>query len=285
MERKKQNLIIFYEEKRGDSTGEKDISSKLVRLYMNRFLIGEEDQSELSGVYDLASNTQPNENTPLVEFSSIWKQKESNLKNGKTIFLKSVSKIFESEKMANRSRGPEFVNSYKVHFIVGTSWNINAAGLKRKLLQNIVKGMVKQAWQTDQKKEFGERKVSNVVTLLRGSHSKLLTTEQLKSIQVRSKDGEELINDDLEDFYKYNMTSTKQSISEKVKCLSFYKQLTDNEVQKLKPFEYEIGMTEQDLKTPQSLDALLPLLEKTDQGYQHLQCDCQRFSFSVKFKV
>ena len=282
MEQKKQNLILFYEE----NNDEKDISSKLVRLYMNRFLIGEEDQSELSGVYDLAQNTQPNENTPLVEFSSIWNQKESKRNGfGKTVFLKSVSKIFESEKMANRSRGPQFVNSYKIHFIVGTSWNINASGLKRILLQNIIKSMIKQAWQTDQNKEFGVRKVSNVVTLLRGSHRNLLTTEQLKSTHVRSKDGEELINDDLEYFYKHNMASTKPSFSEKVKCLSFYKQLTDIEVEKLKPFQYEIGMTEQDLMTPQSLEALLPLFEKTDRGYQHLQCDCQRFSFPVKFKV
>ena len=282
MERKKQNLILFYEE----NNDEKDISSKLVRLYMNRFLIGEEDQSELSGVYDLAQNTQPNEDTPLVEFSSIWNQKESKRNGfGKTVFLKSVSKIFESEKMANRSRGPQFVNSYKIHFIVGTSWNINASALKRILLQNIIKSMIKQAWQTDQNKEFGVRKVSNVVTLLRGSHRNLLTTEQLKSTHVRSKDGEELINDDLEYFYKHNMASTKLSFSEKVKCLSFYKQLTDIEVEKLKPFQYEIGMTEQDLKTPQSLEALLPLFEKTDRGYQHLQCDCQRFSFPVKFKV
>ena len=282
MERKKQNLILFYEE----NNDEKDISSKLVRLYMNRFLIGEEDQSELSGVYDLAQNTQPNEDTPLVEFSSIWNQKESKRNGfGKTVFLKSVSKIFESEKMANRSRGPQFVNSYKIHFIVGTSWNINASALKRILLQNIIKSMIKQAWQTDQNKEFGVRKVSNVVTLLRGSHRNLLTTEQLKSTHARSKDGEELINDDLEYFYKHNMASTKLSFSEKVKCLSFYKQLTDIEVEKLKPFQYEIGMTEQDLKTPQSLEALLPLFEKTDRGYQHLQCDCQRFSFPVKFKV
>ena len=43
MERKKQNIIIFYEE----NNDEKDISSKLVRLYMNRFLIEEDDQSEL----------------------------------------------------------------------------------------------------------------------------------------------------------------------------------------------------------------------------------------------
>ena len=282
MERKKQNLILFYEE----NNDEKDISSKLVRLYMNRFLIGEEDQSELSGVYDLAQNTQPNEDTPLVEFSSIWNQKESKRNGfGKTVFLKSVSKIFESEKMANQSRGPQFVNSYKIHFIVGTSWNINASALKRILLQNIIKSMIKQAWQTDQNKEFGVRKVSNVVTLLRGSHRNLLTTEQLKSTHLRSKDGEELINDDLEYFYKHNMASTKLSFSEKVKCLSFYKQLTDIEVEKLKPFQYEIGMTEQDLKTPQSLEALLPLFEKTDRGYQHLQCDCQRFSFPVKFKV
>ena len=207
-------------------------------------------------------NTQSDENTPLIEFSSIWKQKETKLKNDKTIFLKSVSNIFESEKIVNRSRGPQFVNSYKIHFIVGTSWNINASGLKRILLQNIIKSMIKQAWQTDQNKEFGVRKVSNVVTLLRGSHRNLLITEQLKSTHARSKDGEELINDDLEYFYKHNMTSTKPSFSEKVKCLSFYKQLTDIEGEKLKPFQYEIGMTEQDLKTPQSLEALLPLFHE-----------------------
>ena len=177
MERKKQNLILFYEE----NNDEKDISSKLVRLYMNRFLVGEEDQSELSGVYYLAQNTQPNEDTPLVEFSSIWNQKESKLKNGKTVFLKSVSKIFESEKIANRLRGPEFVNSYKIHFIVGTSWNINASKLKRVLLQNVIKGMIKEAWQTDQNKEFGVRKVSNVVTLLRGSHRQSCTYSRFTS--------------------------------------------------------------------------------------------------------
>ena len=44
--------------------------------------------------------------------------------------------------------------------------------------------------------------------------SNLLTTEQLKSTNVRSKDGEELINDDLEDFYMFNMASTKQADSD-----------------------------------------------------------------------
>ena len=110
-----------------------------------------------------------------------------------------------------------------------------------------------------------------------------------------------MINDDLEDFYNFNMALTKQSTSDVFKgvinverfratpnffkCLSFYKQLTDHEVEKFKPFQYEIGMTKQDLKTPKSLNALLPLFEQTDRGYQHLQCNCQRFSFPVKFKV
>ena len=165
IERKKQNLILVYEE----NNDEKDISSRLVRWYMNRFLIGEEDQSEVTGVYALVQpNTQSDENTPLIEFSSIWKQKETKLKNDKTIFLKSVSNIFESEKIVNRSRGPQFVNSYKLHFIFGTTWNINASKLKRILLQNIVKNLFKKAWQNE--KEFGVRKVLNVVTILRGSH-------------------------------------------------------------------------------------------------------------------
>ena len=63
MERKRQNLFLFFEE----NDDEKDISSSLVHLYMNRFVIAEEDQTEIIGVYNLAK---PNENTPLIEFYS-----------------------------------------------------------------------------------------------------------------------------------------------------------------------------------------------------------------------
>ena len=60
MERKTQNLLIFFEE----ADDEKDISSKLVRLYMNRFVIDEEDQTEIIGVYNLAK---AKANTSLIE--------------------------------------------------------------------------------------------------------------------------------------------------------------------------------------------------------------------------
>ena len=63
MEGKRQNLFLFLEE----NDDEKDISSSLVRLYMNRFVISEEDQNEIIGVYNLAK---PNKNTPLIEFYS-----------------------------------------------------------------------------------------------------------------------------------------------------------------------------------------------------------------------
>ena len=63
MERKRQNLFLFFEE----NYDQKDISSSLVHLYMNQFVITEEDQTEIIGIYNLAK---PNETTPLVEFYS-----------------------------------------------------------------------------------------------------------------------------------------------------------------------------------------------------------------------
>ena len=63
MEQKTQHLILFFEE----NNDEKDISSSLVHLYMNQFVITEEDQTEIIGIYNLAK---PNENTPLIEFYS-----------------------------------------------------------------------------------------------------------------------------------------------------------------------------------------------------------------------
>ena len=49
MARRKQNLVIFFEE----NDDARIIDSKLVRLYTNRFTIDEDDQCEIDGIYHL----------------------------------------------------------------------------------------------------------------------------------------------------------------------------------------------------------------------------------------
>ena len=140
-------------------------------------------------------------------------------------------------------------------------------------------------------REFGRKfdydnfNIQTLITIVRGSHSMLLTGEQLKAAHVTSENESDLINDDLEDFHKMTMAQTvEEKIIDDFKCLSFYKQPTDPEVEKLKPFQYEIDMKQQSWKSQKSIeisDVLLSLLAQTDPGYQYLKCDCQRQSFSM----
>ena len=52
MKKTKQNLILFFEE----TNDVIDINSKLIRLYMNRSVIDEEDQSEISQIHVLSKS-------------------------------------------------------------------------------------------------------------------------------------------------------------------------------------------------------------------------------------
>ena len=107
MKKTKQNLILFFEE----NEDIKDISSNLVRFYMNRSVIDEEDQTEISDVYLLSKR---DENAQIIEFyrengkfhqlyrtgKDLGNMQKSmdKLENDKTTFELSVSKIIESER-------------------------------------------------------------------------------------------------------------------------------------------------------------------------------------------
>ena len=76
-----------------------------------------------------------------------------------------------------------------------------------------------------------------MITVLRGSHSNLLTTEQLKSHRIAHISSEKesgLLNDDLEEFYKFTidqsmvqpmvqpMVETQELRLDEFRCLSFF---------------------------------------------------------------
>ena len=106
----KQNLILFFEEKN-------DISSKLVRLYMNRCVIAEDDQSEISGIYLLSKRDR---NAEMIEFYcengqfhwlnptdkdlGIMQKSFDKFKNDRSLFELSASKIIGSETARQREQ-------------------------------------------------------------------------------------------------------------------------------------------------------------------------------------
>ena len=153
--------------------------------------------------------------------------------------------------------------------------------------------------------------IQALVTILRGSHSNLLTKEQIKVAHASLENEADtplfidpkvgamtnpktqiLINDDLEEFHKFTTQFTGGSNINDFESLVFCKQLTDSEVEKVKPLQNEMKLNfkqhfgdwscfqTQNWSTQESMEGLIfPLLEKTDPGYEYLQCDCQRHTF------
>ena len=285
-----QNLFLFFEE----NDDEKDISSSLVHLYMNRFVIAEEDQTEIIGVYNLSKSDDYN----------------AKLEHDESLFEKLGSEI-ESFGLNSQTS----VN----HFLIGSS---TSSTTSISIVENWIDKFLRNYHNEVKRREIAleitnwtdwteldrlERRLNNIdieylITILMGSQSNLLTTAQVKLAHAGSKNESELINNDLKEYHQLIRESFVPSSLEDashatfmllkkgatVEFLSFYKQLTDAEVEKLKPSlldrTYEIELNQQNWKTQKSRDALLSLLAKTDPGYQYLQCNCQRHSFTKNSK-
>ena len=305
MEQRTQNLFLFFEE----TDDEKDISSNLVHLYMNRSVMAEEEQSEIIGVYNLAK---PNKDTPLIEFYSqesflgetckktqFWKENRTKLEHDEALFEKIGSEIASDVKSVHNFSASVTKEKSMNHFIIGSSFYTNSSKRRRIFVEKIMRDLT---YEIDSQKKglshisivdkhygfYGLKNLHNdvvinqtLITMLRGSHRNLLTAEQLKIAQAQSEVEPDLINDDLEEFHKLTMVQGLRF--DEFRSLSFYKELTDPELDKLKPFQYEIDLQKQNWASEKSLEALLPLLAQTDPGYQYLQCDCQRYTFSVLF--
>ena len=95
--RKRQNLILFFEENNDIN----DQGSKLVRHYMNRSVIDEEDQCEISGTYSLSQPETYNKNGKLhtfiqTYFANEWQQPDKQ-NNDESLFELLISKLIKSE--------------------------------------------------------------------------------------------------------------------------------------------------------------------------------------------
>ena len=53
MRKRRQNLLLFYENKRYALLQKENIGPRLVKCYMNKFCIDEKDQCEINGIFSI----------------------------------------------------------------------------------------------------------------------------------------------------------------------------------------------------------------------------------------
>ena len=87
----KQNLVLFFEE---DEDCHHIINSQLVRLYMNRFIIDEDDQTEIIGVYNIKIRT--SEEYEKCFSKSVILAREKDMPNTNTHFIFGNSTIADA---------------------------------------------------------------------------------------------------------------------------------------------------------------------------------------------
>ena len=76
MSGRKQDLIIFFDENKRDFCDEYEIKNRLVRLYMNRFIIDEDDETEIIDVHEIRERTWKEHEDCFFKTLNMTKQKE-----------------------------------------------------------------------------------------------------------------------------------------------------------------------------------------------------------------
>ena len=163
----KQNLFLFFEENEMQSI----IDRKLVKLYMNRSIIDEDANFEISGVYEL----QKVNDQMLNGLNPLYKTNASQRTNKESVDRDVFAEVIEKASMLE-------TNSTDNHFIIGSSFHLDEAFVKKtavavqkpsrlgKLIDRLLNEVEFQAIR------------SLYVTVLAGIRNHLLTKEMHKEI-------------------------------------------------------------------------------------------------------
>ena len=308
IETRRQNLVLLHEENVDDRL----ISNNMVSLYMNRFLIDEEAQHEVIGVYNL--NTAENSTFTGGKFNQIIKKITEKIpfisqilqrlrdqhkwhKDKAAIheaFRRSENLIWHPSDIVNSL--PCSITLYDTHFIIGT-----------RKINNQMREWV-QSWRNDPL--FKIMKTYFIFTQLEGYQSELckkekneVPTDSYRSpyygpYVMKNTMGNVIktyhrtsISDDAEFLARRLCLQYNQNlIGENRESLMFNRSLTDSEIQKMKFFRHESAYSPE-IKACLSkrgpfvtVSGLLsgpfePIHRVPDSTYQYLHCECERLTF------
>ena len=127
MERRSRNIILFFEENEDAEV----INSRLVRLYMNRFTIEEEQRYDIAGVYNLTP-------VPLITRNyngeSEKDQKQKNFE--KKLCIRKANWTKDQFIIKDAIEKIQLYAQFNIHIFMGTSLYVEVLFMLKKLIQN-----------------------------------------------------------------------------------------------------------------------------------------------------
>ena len=197
MKRRNRNIILFFEENEDVDI----INSKLVRLYMNRFTIEEEQRFEIIGVFNLTpvpKMTKVGHGDPKVNYRRLQHQKlcitKENWIKDQLIIKNAIEKLpiytqFNTDK----------------HMIMGTSLYVESF-ISINTLKTKIQNLRKYLWTYSVKGSWTPRRTSISLTLLNGCNDGFLIKNEVKdayrNIIFQGEKSKNSVNNDLENFYE-----------------------------------------------------------------------------------
>ena len=236
MHRRNRNIILFFEE----NENVKSITSKMVRLYMNRFIIDEEQRFEITGIFNLAKVPKLT-----VERGGTYRDRRRRLLN-----LARRNWIDDRELIKDAFKKMEFLTLLNTDVVIfmGTSLYLDSFNNKN-LLDELMLNLGQKCSST----------TSILMTLLSGENHDLHTKNdvqnmygrRLNNIKFRRREFFNLfgqrflydlyrphsLNDDLENFFRLMISTNtpltiwlKPNLKYKVRNPFLYEMLSEDEI-------------------------------------------------------
>ena len=155
---RKQNLVLFFDENEDYNV----INSRLVRLYMNRFTIDIEDETEITGVYHVKEKNWEEYQRYMLD--SFEKAKENETENADNHFIIGTSSMIDSS-----LRDYKYQKDYKYLFTY-----LKEDSLMGKLIDLMTDNQI-----------FG---ICSACTILQGSHSLVFSPKERLKIKYDYQD-------------------------------------------------------------------------------------------------
>ena len=184
MERRNRNIILFFEENEDD----KVINSRLVRLYMNRFTIEEEQRYDIAGVYNL---------TPVPLITRIHHGESGKNKKQKKLCIAKANWNKDRSIIKDAIEKIQLYAQFNIdfHIFMGTSLYVEG-NISISTLKVLIQKTISTQSCTKTSTRFS-------LTLLNGRNDSFVTTDQVKeTYRMDPLAFVNSVNNDLDIFFK-----------------------------------------------------------------------------------
>lgn len=221
MARRKQNLILFFEENEDYGV----INSRLVRMYMNRFSIDEDDQTEVTEVYNIENGTLKEYQECFVK--SLRIERENEIENTDTHWIIGSSRKY-LDKRSSVTLDSHLLNTTSLRFKLSRLIANHRSRLGNGHAVTILSGSISDKFVTDNNQRIAHQYQNQQ------NHQKSVWWKIVHAgIWVIVN---ERINDDLEQFQSRIIDSGINNMNQEYESINtfLFQMLSDNQVENLK---------------------------------------------------